>query len=269
MGLMKKGDFQYVVFENLQDTGLVNHCFATRLGGVSKGVYESMNLSFTRGDNKQDILKNFHILSDALGFGYDSYVLTHQTHTTNIRHITEKERGMGVTKESDIRDTDGLVTNVKGINLVCFGADCVPLFFLDPVKEVIGVAHAGWRGTVEGIGQMMISEMQKYGCAPKDILVAIGPSIGKCCFQVDDPVISAFREKLSFAAEIMEIDPAEEGKYKIDLWQTNAKILIGAGVQKEHIEITDLCTMCRTDLFYSHRMMGNQRGNMAGVLCLL
>lgn len=269
MGLEKKGDFQYVVFENLKKTKLVSHCFTTRLGGVSKGVYESMNLSFTRGDQVEDVLQNFHILSDALALDYNGYVLTHQTHTTNIRHITQTQRGMGVTKTSDIKDTDGLVTNVKGIHLVCFGADCVPLLFLDTVKEVIGVAHAGWRGTVEGIGAKMVEEMKQYGCQPKDLLVAIGPSIGKCCFQVDDPVVSLFREKLPFAEEVIEIDPTETGKYKIDLWQTNAKILTEAGIPRENIEITDLCTMCRTDLFYSHRVTGNQRGNMAGVLSLL
>ena len=269
MEIQNKDGLQYITFQNLEQTGLVNHCFTTRLGGVSKGIYGDLNLSFTRGESRETVLENYRILSEKLGFDYNSFVLSHQTHTTNIRHVTERERGMGVTKESDIRDTDGLITDVHGINLTIFGADCVPIFLFDPVKRVIAVAHGGWRGTAEGIAAKIVEEMVRdYGVEAANLLAGIGPSIGKCCFQVDEPVAALFRENLDFSDEVIFDDPSEVGKYKIDLWQTNKKILMTAGVKEENIEISGICTLCHTELFYSHRKMGNARGNMAGILSL-
>lgn len=269
MGLEKKGNIQYVTFEHFKHSELVNHCFTTRLGGVSEGCYGDMNLSFTRGEDTNKVKENYRILSDALGFDYDSFVLAHQTHTTNIRVVTEQDIGKGLTKDSDIRDTDALITNLKGVNLTIFGADCVPIFFLDPIKKAIGVSHAGWRGTAEGMAKKTVEKLQDtYGVDPKDLLVGIGPSIGKCCFQVDEPVVSLFQEKLDFAEELIFPDLTEKGKYKIDLWETNKRILMEAGVLEKHIEISEICTMCHLDLFYSHRVMGNDRGNMAGILTL-
>jgi YfiH family protein len=269
MGWKEKDGLRYVVFENLEQSQKVNHCFTSRLGGVSQGVYSGLNLSFTRGEDRALVEKNYHILCDALGFQYDSFVLSHQTHTTNIRVVTEKDRGMGLSKASEIKDTDALITNVKGIQLTVFGADCVPVFLLDTQKDAIGMVHAGWRGTANGIVKKTVEKMQEvYGTEPKDILAGIGPSIGQCCFQVDDPVVSLFQENLDFAHEVIQNDPAEAGKYKIDLWKTNQKLLMQAGVPYENIEISKICTMCHTDLFYSHRVMGDARGNMAGIMVL-
>jgi len=269
MEIQNRDGLQYVTFHNIEGTGLVNHCFTTRLGGVSKGVYGELNLSFTRGESRDAVFENYRILSEKLGFDYNGFVLSHQTHTTNIRHVTERERGMGLTKESDIRDTDGLITNIPGIHLTIFGADCVPIFLLDPVKKVIAAVHAGWRGSVNGIAAKVVAEMiEDYGVDAENILVGIGPSIGKCCFQVDEPVVALFHEKLDFADEVIFKDTSEDGKYKIDLWQTNKRILMTAGVKEGNIEISGICTRCHTDLFYSHRKTGSARGNMAGVLSL-
>ncbi len=264
----EKNHLHYVTFENLKNTNMVNHCFTTRLGGVSQGVYAQLNLSFTRGEPKQTILENYHILCRTLGFDFDSFVLCHQTHTTNVRVVTEADRGMGVTKQSTIQDTDALITNIPGIQLVAFSADCTPIFLLDTQKKAIAVIHAGWRGTVNGIAKKTIEKMiQHYDTNPKDIIAGIGPCIGQCCFQVDAPVIKEFHQKLSFAEEVIIQDTVPQ-KYKIDLWETNRRILMEAGVPREQIEICKICTMCHTELFYSHRAMGNARGNMAAVISL-
>lgn len=271
MKLHNKEGLQYVTFDHLEESGLVNHCFTTRLGGVSKNEFAELNMSSTRGESISAVTENYKILSQRLGFDVDNFVTTYQTHTTNIHHVTEEEKGQGLfSGKRNKEEIDALITNVAGINLTIFGADCVPIFFLDPIKKVIGMAHAGWRGTVNGISAKMVEEMKKgYGVNPADLLVGIGPSIGKCCFQVDDSVVSLFRRNFAFADQVIFDDPTEEGKYKIDLWDTHVRLLHGLGIKKEKIEISGLCTMCRTDLFYSHRVMGNARGNMAGVMTLL
>lgn len=268
MGLHQKKGISYYTFDNLDKTGLIHHCFTTRLGGVSKGVYEAFNLSFTRGEEKETVLENYRLLSDALDFQLDSFVLPNQTHTTNIRNVTLEDKGKGVTAFSDIRNTDGLCTNVQGLNLTVFGADCVPIFLLDTKKRAISVVHAGWKGTANGIAKKAIEKMiYDFGSNPIDILAGIGPSIGKCCFQVDNPVVELFKNQISFANDVIFDDVP--GKFKIDLWATNQRLLMEAGVPEDNIEITGICTMCHTELFYSHRVMGDARGNMAGIMTLL
>lgn len=266
--IKQKNHLQYITFENLEKTNMVNHCFTTRLGGVSQGVYAQLNLSFTRGEEREKVLQNYIILCDALGFDFNSFVLCHQTHTTNIRVVTEQDRGMGVTKQSTIKDTDALITNIPNIQLVAFSADCTPIFLLDTDKKAIAVIHAGWRGTVNSIAKKTIEKMtQTYGTNPKDIIAGIGPCIGQCCFQVDQPVVEEFHKKLSFAKDVIIPDTVAE-KYKIDLWETNRRILIESGVPNTQIEICKICTMCHPQLFYSHRVMGNARGNMAAIITL-
>ena len=264
----EKHNLKYVTFQNLENTNMVKHCVTTRLGGVSTGVYSELNLSFTRGEEREKVLQNYDILCKALDFDKNSFVLCHQTHTTNIRVVTEQDRGMGVTKVSSIKNTDGLVTNIPGIQLTVFCADCVPILLLDTNKKAIAAIHAGWRGTVNSIAKKAIDIMiENYGTNPKDILAGIGPSIGQCCFQVDEPVVKEFRQKLDFADDVIIKDTVPE-RYKIDLWETNRRILINCGVEQNNIEMTKICTMCHTDLFYSHRVMGNERGNMAGIIAL-
>lgn len=266
MNLNEKGSLEYITFDNLEKTGLVHHCFSTRKGGTSEGFYATMNMGFKRGDKREHVQKNYEILCREIGVDYRNLVLGAQKHTTNIRVVTEEDRGKGIVKESDIDFTDGMVTNTAHIALTVFGADCVPIFFVDTVKKAIGVCHAGWRGTVNGIVLNVLEKLKEnYDCNPKDVKAAIGPSIGQCCFQVDDPVVKEFREKLHFADDVIVPDK-EERKYKIDLWKTNALLLENAGVLKENIEITDLCTKCNPELFYSHRVMQEKRGIMVGIL---
>ncbi|NCC15244.1 MAG: peptidoglycan editing factor PgeF [Clostridia bacterium] len=265
MKIEKIGEIEVIVFDNLTQTDLVKHCFTTRRGGVSEGYYSAMNMGLTRGEDKVQVLKNFDILGNAMGFSKENYVTSQQTHTTNVRRITAADKGKGVLRERGYADVDGLITNEPNIPLVIFGADCVPVFLLDTKHKAIGMAHSGWMGTANRMAEHILQEMmQEFGTKPKDVAAAIGPSIGKCCFQVDEPVVALFRENLAFADEIIFDDPSESGKYRIDLWETNRRFLADMGV--ENIEIAGLCTMCDTDRFYSHRKMREHRGVMAGVM---
>ena len=160
----------YPAFEQFTDSV---HGFSTRLGGVSEGIYASMNLSFTRGDEDAAVHENYRRFAAALGFSEKDIVTSDQTHTANVRKVTQADRGKGITVPRDYQDVDGMVTNVPGLVLTTFYADCVPLYFVDPVKCVIGLSHSGWRGTVAKIGKVTVEKMkEEYGCHPEDILAA-------------------------------------------------------------------------------------------------
>ncbi len=183
--------------------------------------------------------------------------------------ISSKDKGKGLLKKSDIDDADGLITNETGIALTTFYADCVPVYFLDPVLKVIAMAHSGWRGTVKQISAKAVCKMKKdYGCDSKNILVGIGPSIKKCCFEVEYPVVEEFEKKLPFSKEFIFKDNEKIGKYKIDLQSIIEKTLVSAGILSYNIENADICTKCNPDLFFSHRNMGNERGSLAGIIAL-
>ena len=268
MRIEKKGEVELVVFDNLNQTKLVKHCFTTRHGGVSQGYFGSMNMGLTRGEDRELVLENYKILGDAMGFSKENYVTSQQTHTTNVRRITAADKGKGVLRERGYSDVDGLITNESNIPLVIFGADCVPVFLLDTKNKAIGMAHCGWMGTGNRMAEHTLQAMMDaFGTNPKDVAAAIGPSIGKCCFQVDAPVVSLFQKNIEFADEIIFDDPQEADKFRIDLWETNRRLLNNMGV--ENIEIAGLCTMCDTQRFYSHRKMREERGVMAGVMELM
>lgn len=263
------GDVPFLKYPLLEETGLVNHGFSTRLGGVSKGYYSSMNLSFTRGDNDEDVRENFRRMADAIGVKVEDMVFTHQTHTTNVRVVTKDDRGNGITRERNFFDTDGLVTNDKDVCLVTFFADCVPLFFVDPVKMVIGLAHSGWRGTVGKIGMEIVRVMKdEFGCDPKDILATVGPSICQDCYEVSEDVIIKFKENFGEKYYDEIFYKKENGKYQLNLWKANEIVFHESGITKEHMAISNVCTHCNSDIFYSHRTTGDKRGNMCGFLSL-
>ncbi|AMJ42203.1 peptidoglycan editing factor PgeF [Anaerotignum propionicum] len=265
MKIEKLGEVEVVIFDNLNQTDMVKHCFTTRRGGVSKGFYATMNMGLTRGEDKELVLKNYEILGDVMGFSKENYVTSQQTHTTNVRQITAGDRGKGVLREREYFDVDGLITNEPNIPLVIFGADCVPVFLLDIKGKAIGMAHCGWMGTGNRMAEHTLQAMiDAFGTEPENVVAAIGPSIGKCCFQVDAPVVELFRKNIAFAEEIIFDDPKEDGKYRIDLWETNRRLLENMGVK--NIEIAGLCTMCDTERFYSHRKMREDRGVMAGIM---
>ena len=267
MNVRKNGEVVYLTFPALERETAVYHGFSTRFGGVSEGIYHSMNLSFTRGDQEEAVKENFCRISSAIGFPSESIVTSDQTHTTNVRVVTEEDRGCGITKPRSYTDVDGMVTNVPGLTLATFYADCVPLYFYDPVHRAIGLSHSGWRGTVGKIGKVTVETMARvYGTKPEDVLAAIGPSICQECYEVSADVIEqflgAFEEKdwndLFYAKE--------NGKYQLNLWKANEKIFLEAGILPEHISLSNLCTCCNPKFLFSHRASHGKRGNLAAFL---
>lgn len=252
-----------VTFPQFEKVDFLTHAFASKIGGVSTGKYAQYNFSFTNGDNRENVLENYKRVCKILGTDYKKCVLSHQTHTTNIRIITEDDIGKGIVKPRDFDDIDGLITNLKGVTLVTQYADCVPLVFVDTKAQVIAASHGGWRGTVNNIAGKTVRLMgERFGSKPENILVGIAPSIGKCCFEVDEPVFKEF-EKLE-NIDINEICQFKNNnKYNIDLQKTNLLLLQNAGIPKENITVSDICTKCNSDIFHSHRATNGERGNMA------
>ena len=269
MILNKKGSLEYYTFESFDKIDFIGHCFTTRHGGVSTEHLSSLNLGFSRGDRRENVDKNFDIICSAMGVKKEDCVTLRQVHSTRIITADESIKGMGFRNDMERIEADGFVTDKRGIVLVTFHADCVPLYFVDTENRAIGMAHAGWRGTADGMAEEMVKRMGKeFGTKPENIKAAVGPSIGQCCFQVDVPVVEIFREKYDFADRFIIKDESAEGKYKIDLWGINRQLLINNGVAAENIEIGGICTKCRPDTFYSHRVMGEKRGTMGAFLFL-
>lgn len=251
----------------LEQSGIVEHCFSTRMGGVSEGMFSGMNLSFTRGDKKEAVEMNFHRIAEAMGVSYEKMVFTDQTHTVCVREVTGADAGKGLVCERDYKDVDGLVTNEPGLVLCAFFADCVPLYFIDPVHKAIGLSHSGWRGTVNRMGAVTIDTMKKaYGTKPEDLICAVGPSICKDCYEVGADVADAFFAAFPGKEEIL-MDKGN-GKYQLDLWRANEQILLDAGVMPEHIAMTNLCTCCNDRYLFSHRASRGKRGNLGAFLML-
>ncbi len=271
--LKEHNGLKYLVFPRLNDLGIVDHMFSTRLGGVSRGCYSECNLSYTRGDEKEAVDENYRLVADALGHGKSlcDFVLSFQTHTTNIRVVTEKDRGKGPQIPRDYTDIDGLVTNVPGIILGTFHADCPPVYFVDPVKKAIGLAHSGWKGTKGQISSKMLIRMtEEYGSDPGDMICAIGPSICGECYEISSDVADEFREAYT-EKEIQDhkiLVPYPNEKYRLYLWNAIQLSLLKGGVRKENIIVTDICTRCNPDLLFSHRIHGERRGNLCAFLTL-
>lgn len=282
-----RGEFPCLVAPLLADTGLVEHLFSTRLGGVSQGVYSSCNLSFTRGDREEHVRENYRRAARALGCLPEDMVATRQTHTTNIRKVTEEDRGKGVVRPQDYDDVDGLMTNIPGIALAAFTADCVPICFADTKNKAIGIVHSGWRGTAGRISRCLLKSMaEAYGSRPGDMVAAIGPSICRNCYEVGADVADIFQNLFQgsdslcreIAASGIYDCPSDgcgvvqagrnPGKYQLDLWLANLILLYEAGIPLSQIAVTDVCTCHNPDFLFSHRASGGKRGNLGAFLML-
>ena len=254
----------YLSYPILESTGMVKHGFSTRLGGVSTGHCATMNISTTRGDDPKAVEENRRRIAKAIGVKTEDLTYTNQTHTTNVAVVEAKDRGRR------FMETDGMVTNVPGICLVTFYADCVPLFFVDPVHRAIGLSHSGWRGTVNKMGKVTVELMQKeYGPDPSQVVAAIGPSICRDCYEVSEDVIEEFRAGFDEALWPDLFCRKENGKYQLDLWRANQAVLAEAGVCKENTAVTNLCTHCNPEILFSHRSTGTARGNLSAFLALV
>ena len=254
---IKKGTLEYLAAEGIT----VPHCFTTRRGGVSTGIFDSLNLGNHRGDDPENVTENYRRITEALGFTPDRLVLTRQIHSDTVRTVTSRDRA-GLDHRS-YPECDALITREPGVALMIFTADCTPILFHDPVTGAVGAAHAGWRGTALGIAEKTVREMEKqFGCDPRNIRAAIGPNIAGCCFETDRDVPDAMTAALGEAA-LPFIRQAGE-KYYVNLKEINALFLARAGV--EHVEISHACTACRHDLFWSHRVTRGQRGSQGAII---
>ena len=264
----------YLTFPALTETGAVTHAFSTRIGGVSKGYLGAMNLGYSRGDLRANVDRNYELFCEAIGVEKESCVLTQQTHTTNIRIVTNADRGKGVCRERDYTDIDGLITNEPGVTLVAFGADCIPVWIVDPVRRAIGLAHSGWKGTVGGIAALAVEKMQiAYDCDPRNLVCAVGPGICRNCYEVSREVAEKFpsevvRLRKTPDGELFRDPETGEAKYDIDLLRANVNLLKRAGVREDNIHVADFCTRCNPKLLFSHRVMGDRRGINAAFLAL-
>lgn len=260
--LKEKYGIPYFSFPLLEETKQVEHAFTSRKGGVSEGMFSTMNLSFTRGDKTEHVLENYKHVVMLLNCSIEDIVCSDQTHTTNIRIVTKEDAGKGIVKSKDYTDIDGLLTNEEGICLATFYADCVPVYFVDPIKRVIGLAHSGWKGTANKIVASMVNKMKDvYGCNPSDIVVAIGPSICQDCYEVSEEVANFFSPDVLKSGK-------EKGKFQLDLWKAVEETLLEALIKKEHIATTDICTCCNPELLFSHRASSGKRGNLGAFLKL-
>ena len=255
----KQGTLEYLTAQGIT----APHCFTTRLGGVSCDALSSMNLAIKLDETDENVTRNFEILGSALGFGIEDLVLTRQTHSDIVRVVSRSDcKGCF---HRDYPECDALVTNDPGVALTVFTADCTPLLFHDPVTGAVGAAHAGWRGTVSAIGPKTVAAMiENFGCKAENIHAAIGPNIGFCHFETDADVPDALLA--AFGEEILPFIRQSGGKYFVDLKEINALILRRSGVR--HIEISEDCTMCQPDRFWSHRVTRGIRGSQGAlILC--
>lgn len=269
------GDSEHVVqaigFETYRNYTWLTHGFSTRYGGVSDGIYKSMNLSFSQGDDERCVLKNHGIMAKTMGVELADMVYSHQTHTTNVLRVTREHAGMGFTVTRNFHDVDGFVTDVPGLMLVTAYADCVPLYFADTRLHVIGLSHSGWRGTVNNMAQATVDKMSyEFGSRPCDIAAFIGPSICASCYEIGDDVARNFRDRYGAESEkiLTKKEAASEDKYYLNLHAANRINMLNAGISPQNIHVTDICTCCNPELLFSHRASKGKRGGLCGYMMI-
>lgn len=255
--IVNRGDAVYLTASNIT----VPHCFTTRRGGVSTGIFASLNLGMHRGDSDENVAKNRELLAKTMGYDPNKLVMSHQTHSDIVRKVTAMDAA-GIDHRA-YPESDGLITNDPGVALWIFTADCTPILLHDPVTGAVGAVHAGWRGTAAKIAAKAVAAMEKeFGSRPADIRAAIGPNIGACCFETDADVPDAMLRAFGNSAK-PHIQPKGQ-KYYVNLKELNALALRQAGVTQ--IEISQACTACQPELFWSHRITGGNRGSQGALI---
>ena len=244
----------------------IPHGFSTRLGGVSTGYLESLNLGLNRGDERENVIQNYRLLGQAIGFDPFAAVGASQVHGKTILPVTARHRGELLGQRLGI-DCDGLITNEPGIPLVVFSADCETALLYDPICRAIGAVHSGWKGTALGIVKEAVEAMvSTYGCDSSNILAVLGPCIGQDCFETDANVPEAMRQALGELAEPAILQTGD--KYHVDLKALNRTWLLEAGLREDHIDVCPACTACNPELFWSYRRHQDNRGSLAAVIVL-
>lgn len=274
MNERERSGVRYFTFEPFEAHPRLSAVVTTRHGGVSIGPYTSLNLGGKTGDDPQNVRENRSRAAAIIGKKSEHLTFAKQVHSANVERVPDGYEG------GAFDDTDALITNARQTPLIILTADCAAIFLFDPANNAIGIAHAGWRGTVAGIAAETVQRMQKeFNSSPADLLAGIGPSIGPCCYEVGDEVIFAVEAQLPDYTEEVLVDPdmasagsfrasVNEGKRHFDLWRANELMLIDAGVPEQNIDIARLCTSCRTDLFYSHRAEKGTTGRFGAIIML-
>lgn len=260
-----KNSLVYLTIPSFDATKMVKHCFTTRQGGVSQGIYNNLNTSLMKDDIRENVLENLERICSAIEIDYKKLVFSQQVHGDTIRVVTEADIGKGITIKSDIEKVDALITNVTGVPMITFYADCVPVFILDPIKKAVGLAHSGWMGTTLKIAAKTIQKMSEvYGTNPKDCLVGIGPSIEMKCFEIKEDAAELFKQSFNNWEAFMK--KKDEEHYTADLWLAIKLMLMSIGVQEKNITTSGLCTCCKGDLFFSHRRDKGSTGSLSSII---
>ena len=241
------------------------HAFTTRYGGVSGGIYASLNLGQNTGDRPGDVRRNYDILGAALGFNPESLALSRQVHGAEVRLVTKSNLSPPFAPIP--YEADGLITMEADIPLMIFTADCIPILLYDPVGRAVGAVHAGWRGTVSDIAGRAVAKMaHHFRCRPENLRAAIGPGISTCCYETDRDVADAVLECLGSAASVFTAE--RDGKFMIDLKGVNSHLLEQAGLKRENIDISPECTSCLSEKYWSHRVTRGRRGSQVSVIMM-
>ena len=268
MTQIQRNSVTFLASDAFLAAGGIAHGFSTRLGGVSEGIYASLNLGFNRGDDPDCVRENYRRFCAAIGTDVNRIVVTGQVHQTEIVTASPELIKPDVCAPTGY-DCDGLITDRPGLALTVFTADCIPVLLYDPVRRVIAAVHAGWRGTAQNIAGKAVDKMLRdYGCRPENILTAIGPGISQCCFETHSDVPDAMTEALG-ALAAPHILRSDNGKFNVDLKGINADLLKRAGICFDHIDISADCTACLHQTYWSHRVTGGQRGSQAAMIQLL
>jgi len=248
--------------------GLPAHGFTGRAGGVSEGPYSSLNMAFGLGDRDENVLRNRELACRSLCLDPLRLVAGRQVHGERIQVITAEQAGRGATScDEGLPATDALICGEPGLPLASFYADCAPLFFWDPARKVVALAHAGWRGAALRIGPKTVRKMSEvFGTDPRECLAGIGPSIGPCCYEVDQALLEHF--PADFAAVGGVAAPAGPGKWFFNLWEANRRFLLEAGLLADNITVAGLCAACRNDAFFSYRAQRGVCGRMAALIMI-
>ncbi len=270
--LEQGGDMPLLRFRACRGQDWMQLAFSTRLGGVSSGHLSSCNLGWDRGDTQENVRENYRRVCRAMGADHSRIVLSDQVHGTTVCYVGQEHAG-GEQIRKKLSGVDGICTDVPGLILATSYADCVPLFFFDPVRRIVAAAHSGWKGTVAQIGRKTVEKLREMGADPRDITAMIGPSICQECYEVSADVAEQFCQ--AYPAQEQEqilekgrVTEQGEQKYQLDLWAANWLQLRRAGISPEQIRVSGACTCCNPDLLFSHRASHGKRGNLNGFIMI-
>ncbi len=267
MELREKGKVAMLHFPTFDEISFITHGMSTRMGGVSEGIYATMNFKEDGEDLQANIRENYRRIAGYLNCDVNRIVRPKLVHGKHVHLVTEADYGNGAVRPSSLTDTDAVITSVPGVTLCATFADCVPLFFIDTKNQAIGLAHSGWRGTVQKIGLETVREMQKqFGSKPQDILAAIGPCICGDCYEIGAEVAVEFLTAFEGAEDKGVLQKKSAEKYQLDLRKANEQVFLEAGILPEHITVSDICTCCNPTLLFSHRATKGRRGALGAFL---